>query len=874
MKYKKENIIRPPGMAEWLLRRMTRRHEKFSILGDYEEEFLEIARYRSLREARIWYWKQTWSSTIPFVFNKLFWSLAMIKNYLKIAFRNMKKHKSYSFINIIGLAIGMACCILIMAYIFHELSYDRFHKNADRIYRMGTHFDFAGTDTRAAVSNLPPAVLMKQEFPEVVDFVRFRRYHYRTLVEYKENRFFEDDIFYADASIFEVFSFSLIRGDIYRVLDKPHTIVITRDMANRYFGTEDPIGKIIRLDNREDFTITGIMENIPSNSHMSFEMLCSLETLFSHQPILRERWMGDFNNYTYLLLREDLDPAIIESKFPALIDRHIGHILKAVEGNLEFFLQPVGDIHLHSNVVGEIGGNSDIAYIYIFSAIVLFILLIACINFMNLSTARSAHRAKEVGMRKVLGSHRTQLIKQFLGESTTYSIIAFFLALLLVGLVLPVFRSISGAQIQFGFFGISWVLFILFGFIFFVGLVAGSYPAFFLSAFRPIRVLRGQAATGRKNSLFRNGLVVFQFSISIILIISTGIIMKQLKFMREQRLGFNKEHVVVLEIIDDSIRRSLDTIKAELKQHPGVVNVAITSHVPGQGARHNAFMREGSQYSESIMMGAISIDHDFIETLDMELVAGRNFSPEMITDQNQSVLINETASRQLGWDDPLGKRITELTETEITKTVIGVVRDFHIMSLRNEIEPVVIENEPNPFNFVAIRIQPGRISETMDFLEKKWESIDFTGPFDYFFLDESFDSQYRAEERLRTLFSYFTMFAILIACLGLFGLASYTAEQRSKEIGIRKVLGASVSEVVLLLSRAFTKWVLIANLFAWPVSWFVMRRWLQNFAYRTELGITSFVFSGLLAFLIALMTVGYQAMKTARANPAEALKYE
>jgi len=861
-------------MAEWVLRRMTKRHEKFSILGDYEEEFLEIARFRSLGEARIWYWKQTWSSTIPFVFNKLFWSLAMFKNYLKIAIRNMKKHKGYSFINIVGLAIAMACCILIMAYIFHELSYDRFHENTDRIYRMGTHFNFAGMDTRAAVSNLPPAAIMKQAFPEVVDFVRFRRYHYRTSVEYRENQYFVDDIFYADASVFEVFSFSLIRGDIRQALDKPNTIVISRDMADRIFGNEDPIGNIIRLDNREDFTVTGVMENIPSNSHMSFEMLCSLETLFSDQPILRERWMGDFNNFTYLLLSEDLDPVIVESKLPALIDTHIGHILEAVEGNLEFFLQPIGDIHLHSDAAGEMGGNSDIAYIYIFSAIVLFILLIACINFMNLSTARSAHRAKEVGMRKVLGSHRSQLVKQFLGESTTYSIIAFFIALLLVRMALPVFRSISGAQIYFGFFGISWVPFILLGFILFVGLVAGSYPAFFLTTFRPIRVLRGHLAGGKTNSRFRSGLVVLQFSISITLIISTGIIMKQLKFMRERSLGFNKEHVVVLEIIDESIRGSLDTIKEELKRHPGVVNVAISSHVPGQGARHNGFMREGSEYSESIMMGAISVDHDFLETLDMELVSGRNFSTEMITDRNQSVLINETAARQLGWGDPIGMRITELTETEITKTIIGVVRDFHIMSLRNEIEPVVIENEPNPFHFVAIRIQPGKISETMDFLEEKWESIDPTRPFDYFFLDTSFDSQYRSEERLRTLFSYFTTIAILIACLGLFGLASYTAEQRSKEIGIRKVLGASVSEVVSLLSRAFTKWVLIANLFAWPISWFVMRRWLENFAYRTELGITSFVFSGLLAFIIAMMTVGYQAMKAARANPVDALKYE
>jgi putative ABC transport system permease protein len=799
----------------------------------------------------------------------------VFRNYLKIALRNLKKHKGYSFINIAGFAISMACCVLIILYIYSELNYDRYHENADRIYRLGTNFDVGKMHAKAAVSNHPIGPTLSRDYPEVLNAARIRPYMPRTLVEYKEKQFFEDKIFYADNSVFDVFSFPMIRGDRKSALATAYSLVITEDAAKKYFVGEDPIGKTLRFNDDSDFTVTGIIKNAPLNSHFTFDMLCSFETLYQDNPEQREKWMGDFNNYTYLLLRDGYDFRELEQKFPQLIDKHMGRILKLLGGKLEFFLQPLTSIHLHSNLEGEISGNSDIAYVYIFAAIALFILLIACINFVNLSTARSAQRAKEVGMRKVLGSYRSQLIKQFLSESITYSFLAFFIALTLVQLALPLFRSLSGTPLSFQFAEIFWLLPYLIGFVFLIGLIAGSYPAFFLSAFRPVRVLKGHSKAGTANSRFRSVLVVVQFAISIILIVGTGVIVNQLHYMREKRLGFDKEHVVVLPIREGSIIKSIESVKEELKGYSGVVSVAASSGIPGHGAsRHNAFLPEGFELNESQMIGAISIDEDFIPTLDMEVIAGRNFSPEFVTDNNRSALINETAAREFGWDDPVGKTITELTGNGITKTVIGVVRDFHIESLRKKIEPLYIENEPSAFSCISIRIRPRNISGTMDFLRKKWKEFDSSGTFDYAFLDESFDSQYRAEERLSTIFSYFTLFAVFIACLGLFGLASFTAEQRTKEIGIRKVLGASVGDIVILLSKEFTKWVLLANIIAWPVAYYAMNKWLQDFAYRVNMGIWIFILAGVLAVTVALLTVSYQAIKSALSNPVETLRYE
>jgi putative ABC transport system permease protein len=603
-------------------------------------------------------------------------------------------------------------------------------------------------------------------------------------------------------------------------------------------------------------------------------MLLSFESYYVNNPQIKGRWLADFEVHTFVLLEEGFDYRELETKLPAIVEKHMGKVIKTVGGRVEYSIQPLKEIHLHSDLLNEPTGQSDIAYIYGFSAIALFILLIACFNFMNLSTARSAKRANEVGMRKVLGANKTKLIYQFLGESLILSAFAYFIAAGLAELSLPIIRSLTSIELGIFFTDIPLFVLISVGFVFVVGIVAGSYPAFFLSAFKPVSILKGSLRTGPTSYRFRSVLVVFQFAISVFLLIGTIIIFNQIRFMKNRNLGFDKAHLVFIQIFDDSIKSSSETIKDELLKIPGVIRASATSHVPGHGAMHNGYLPEGSAYEESIFMGRISADPDFITTFGIELSAGRNFSPEFSTDKTDAILINEMASKEIGWDNPLGKWITELTDIKVPKTVIGVVRDFHTDSLHNPLEPVCIDQTPDNFNYIAVRLGPGNISETMTLLEKKWKELDSTGTFDYAFLEDSLVGQYRAEERLSDIFTYFSILAIFIACLGLFGLASFTAEQKTKEIGIRKVLGAPVSGIILLLSKEFTKWVIAANVIAWPIAYLLMQKWLQNFAFRISIGIATFLLAACLAFLIALITVSYQSLKAALASPIESLRYE
>jgi putative ABC transport system permease protein len=665
----------------------------------------------------------------------------------------------------------------------------------------------------------------------------------------------------------------LIKGDPQTALSKPFTVLLTKSIAEKYFGEENPVGKVIRLDNQEDYTITGILQDIPKNSHFIFNMLCSFETLHVTQKEQAAKWVGDFNNYTYLLLKENVDYRDLEKKFPVLIESKLGPILKAVKGKLEFFLQPLTRIHLHSHMMGEISGNSDIRYIYIFTAIALFILIIACINFMNLSTTRSGDRAQEVGIRKVLGSNRGQLIKYFLGESVFYCLLSFIIGILLVWISLPAFCNISGIDLKLRLAELPWFFggFTLLSL--FVGIAAGSYPAFFLSSFNPVQVLKGNYKRTPR-SVFRSGLVIFQFSISIALLIGSSIILNQIHFMKKKDLGFDKNNIINMQINNDRILSSIESVKDELRSISGVVNVTVSSHIPSHGARHNVFRPEGFDYSEAVMMGAMNVDQDFLPTLGIKLIAGRNFSKEFGTDPDKSVIINETAARKFGWENPVGKTLTELTETEPQKIIIGVVKDFHIVSLRREVEPICLENNSSGLSMISVRILPENNGTTISMIRNKWAKIDSESPFDYQFLDRGFDNQYEAEEKLRAIFSYFTVFALFIACLGLFGLASFTAEQRKKQIGIKKILGASTNKIVFQLTLEFIKYVLIANIIAWPAAWYGMNKWIQNFAYRDKIGWSFFIFSGLTALVIASITVIYQALNAATSNPVDALKNE
>jgi putative ABC transport system permease protein len=798
----------------------------------------------------------------------------MFKNYMHIALRNIKKHKGYSLINILGLAIGMACCILITSYVIYELSYDKYHENADSIYRIKSDAKIGDNLLQIPKSSPPMAGYMVENFPEVSNATRLRELG-NVPLKYRDNQFYEGRIFFADSSFFDIFTFPLLKGDPKTALKAAYTAVITEDTARKYFGEEDPIGKVMTIEESVDFTITGIISNVPRNSHFVFDMLCSFETHAQNNRESMANWLS-INYYTYIMLQKGSDPYSLEQKLPEMITSNAGNILKAVKGDLRLSLQPLTSIHLHSRLEQEISATSNIAYIYIFSAIALFILFIACMNYMNLATARSAKRAQEVGMRKVLGAHRGKIVRQFLGESLLTSSISCIIALLFVEIALPLFRSISGINLRINYMENPWLIPGLLGLTILVGLVAGSYPAFFLSSFLPIRILKGSLRTGSGNTHFRGVLVIVQFTISIVLIIGTIITFNQLKYMKNTALGFDKEQILILPISDESTVESLLPLKEELKNYPGVIDVGASSHVPGETTYYNPFLPEGFTREQMIWMGQLNVDPDFIPTMGIEFLAGRNFSSELQTDQTHSVIINETAAKRFGWDDPVGKTIGELSISGGIKRrpVIGVVKDFHIESLHREIGPLLITNNTEWLNTLSIRVAPDNIPETLSFLSKKWDQHNPLRPFRHFFLDDSFDAQYKADERLSKIFSYFSILAIFIACLGLFGLASYTAEQRTKEIGIRKVLGATLSGIVKLLTKEFSKWLLLANIIAWPVAYFVMRKWLQGFAYRTSIGFYIFVLSAVIALAIALITVSYQALKAAKADPVESLRYE
>jgi putative ABC transport system permease protein len=815
----------------------------------------------------------------------------MLKNYLTVAFRNILRHKVYSVINIAGLAVGMACTVLILMWVQHEFSFDHYHENVDKIYRLASNWDLGKWQGLYAISNHAVGPTMQKDYPEIVNACRFRPIRSGAVTQYKNKKFREEEIFYADNSVFDIFSFPMVNGDPKSALDTAHSVVITEDIAQKYFGSENPVGKTLKMtfqdrdvfgnsyvaSNAElDATVTGVIKNVPRNSHFTFNMLLSFETLYHYNEKQRGRWWGDLGIYTYILIREGCDFKELKNKFPALIEKHIGEDLKTGIGKFEFVLEPLKDIHLYSDAKWDISRYGSIAYVYTFSTIALFILLIACINFMNLSTARSANRAREVGVRKAVGAHRGNLINQFFGESFLFGFISLLIALGLVEIFLPVFRSLSGREFTYNNLIGSQLFPALIGLVLFVGLIAGSYPALFLSAFQPMRIFTGHLKASTANSRFRSVLVVTQFTISIALIVGTVIIFYQLNYMKYKDLGFGKEHIAVLRILDDTMRRSIDSVKRELLNHSGIAGVTVSSAPPGYGARTNVFLPEGFGLNQVQMMGSISIDSDFIPTIGLEIVAGRNFSSEISADRSKSILINQTAARQFGWNDPIGKSIQELDHWNTTKTIVGVVRDFHIESLHNKISPLLIESEPSRYRFILIKIWPESLPEKLSFIKEKWKEIDPTATFDYWFLDESesFSWHYQSEQRLSKIFSYFALLAIFIACLGLFGLANFTAEQRTKEIGIRKAMGASISSIIMLLLKQFAKWVLIANIIAWPIAYFAMNRWLQNFAYRINIGLSAFILAGLIILVIASLTVSYQAIKAARGNPVDALRYE
>ena len=783
----------------------------------------------------------------------------LIWNYFKVALRKIRRHKGYSFINISGLAIGMACCFFVFLWVQDELSFDRFHSNAKEIYRV-LH-NPQGTDIYNSYGSGPLGPALKADYPEIINFTRMFG-EANAPLKYRD-QVFNGKVRGVDNSFFEIFTFPFIKGDPKNCLSAPRSIVLTEKMAAKLFHEEDPLGKTVGFEwwvGWFDLKVTGVIQDVPSNSHIHFDYLLPFEFV-TWSGMTIEDW--GVNAYrTYVLLPKNADPSTVQEKIAGTVKRHF------TESPYTLYLEPVTRIHLYNFT-----GGGLITYVYIFSIIGVFILCIACINFMNLSTARSMERAREVGMRKVVGSTRTQLVKQFLGESILLSFISFILAVILVQAFLPSVNNIVGKQLTLSYSGSP--LFIFLGIAFLTGIIFGSYPAVFLSSFRPVTVLKGFVRSSSQNIRLRKLLVIGQFVVSIALITGTIIIYQQLVYMRNTDMGINKSHVINMEL-RGNLRKQYSTIKSVLLRNPDIMAVCATNGSFSKRFGTDEIGWEGKPEDKRIFMSIHSVDFDYQKIFDIKMAMGRYFSRDYPTDRSDGIIVNETAAKIMGMESPIGQRISCSIPFSSQKsgTILGVVKDFHFRSLHEKIDPLVLVIAPGWFTDVYVRIRPENVPETLGFIEKTIKKFAPDFPFEYSFLDEDIDNLYKTEQRIGNLVRYGTFLAIFIACLGLFGLASFMAEKRTKEIGIRKVLGASISGIVLLLTKEFTKWVILANLIAWPIAYFVMRGWLQNFAYHINIGIGKFLLAAALALVTALITVSFQAVKTATSNPVDSLRYE
>jgi len=806
----------------------------------------------------------------------------MFINYLKITLRNTLRHKGHAAINLAGLAVSIACCMVIFIHIQDELSFDRFHANAARIYRVTRDWKRAeGGGTLAA--NTPAAVgpNLTAEYPAVEKFARVMFPHPQSvLVGNGQSRFYEEGFYWADSTFFDIFSFKLKRGHAHTALVEANSLVLTESMARKYFGDQDPMGRTLTIEtwSRDDYKITGILAEVPHNSHLQFNFLGSVrgaDQRYAYAYSGEGQWTNSLG-YTYVLLRNGASAKELEAQLASFGERHLGEFARHRGFEPDFKLQPLADIYLHSNLNVEAGPTSDITYVYLFAVIAALILIIASINYMNLATARSARRGREVGLRKVLGAQRSALVLQFIGESLLMCFAALLLATTVAELMLPIFNSLSGKSLEFDYSQHPHLFFVFICIAGGVGLMAGSYPAFVLSALRPVATLKGELKSGRLGLLLRRALITIQFTASIILIVATIVVMKQLAFVRSQPLGFDQNQVAIIPIRDGEMRRHTESLKQEFLESPSIVSVSAAAGVPGRTMLVDGFpvRPAGADGSAQIPMQIVGVDYDFFKTLDVKLMDGRFFQKEMRKDSASAFIINESAAKAWGWDVPIGERLELVMDDGKKGVIIGIVQDFHFASLHEKVEPMVFHIWPQRYSCFAVKMRAGDIPESMAFLRTTWSRMLPHRPFEFFFLDEEFDRQYAKDERVGKIFGYAATLAIFVAGLGLFGLAAFMAEQRTKEIGVRKVLGASVAGIVGLLSKDFIKLVLIANVVAWPVAYFAMNRWLQNFAYRLDLGWWVFALAGGLALVIALLTVSTQAIKAALANPVEALRYE
>ena len=833
-----------------------------TLIGDFGEVYAEIANGKGETAASLWYWGQIVKLIPLFLSNSIYWSVQMIKNYLKVALRNIRRHKGFSFINIAGLAIGLACCLLITIWVLDELSYDKFHENAANLYRVEEDQHYSGRIFYVYVTPYPLGPALKAEIPEIIDATRVV-WTRGLLFKYEDHTFFEDSGRAVDPSFLKMFTYPLVKGDKNTALDSPFSVVLSEDLAEKYFGENEPIGKVITLNNQYEFTVTGVLENIPHNTELQFDFLVPYEIL-KRMGQTQEEDFGSNSIYTFVQLPDGTPPEHVNQKIFGFIRT------KLPESRTDLRLMPFTRLHLHQ-FFGYEKGAGAIQYVYIFSIIAFIVLLIACINFMNLSTARSANRAKEVGLRKVVGAVKGHLVRQFYGESVVYAFIALIFAVGIVTLLLPAFSNLASKELSWSVAGIETILIGLLGITLFTGLVAGSYPAMFLSAFQPARVLKGNLFSGSGGSLFRRVLVVVQFALSILLIIGTGIVYQQQNYIKNMRLGWDKEHLVYIPLRADT-KKSYNVLKQELIQNPQVLNVTGTSQLPTHiGSNSGGAQWEGKDPEFQILIGFNAVDFDFTETLKIDMVDGRRFSKEYTSDLSKAWIVNEEVASLMNKDSVIGERFSHVGEDG---TIVGVMKNFHYQTLKNKIEPLAINVSLNRLNYLIARIPPEEVSASLGFIEKTWKRIIPNYPFEYRFMDERYDMMYRSEQRIGTLLRYFAILAVFVACLGLFGLASFMAEKRTKEIGIRKILGASVIQVTRLLCREFFLLVFVANVIAWPAAYFIMRKWLQSYAYRADMGYFVFIGAMLLALFVAILSVGYQAVRAPGPNPADSLRYE
>lgn len=803
----------------------------------------------------------------------------MIRNLWNIAIRNLVRNKTYSLINIFGLAVGLACFVFIMLWIHDELSFDKHNEYYDTIYRIGIDFKMGELEGHGITSTPPLAPAIMDEIPEVLYATRFSSSTTK-LVEYQEGdvSFLEEGLYWADSTIFNVFTINAIAGDPTDFLTRKNTMVITQSIATKYFGTTDPIGKMLNYDGGWEFEVVGVVEDVPENSHWRFDMLTSMCSI---SRATSQEWLSD-NLQTYLRIRDDADADVVEQKLNELFRRHANPLFQQflgieftdweAEGNrYNYYLAPLKDIYLHNASDDSVGKTGDIRYVYLFAVIGFFILLVACINFMNLTTARSAIRAREIGIRKVLGSTRRQLIHQFLFESTLVCLVSMVLAVVLLELLMPMFNQLTDKSLIINYMHpVTIPLFLLL--LCFVGCLAGGYSALSLSSFNILTTLKGNLFNNKSKTWFRNALVLFQFTVSILVIICTLVAGSQMYYIQHKKLGFNKEHCLVIDRVR-TLGDKLDTFKAELLKHSSIQFVSKTYVIPGTGSDGSMYHKPNSPMEEMYHFRMVSGDFDYANVLGLTMAQGRYFDPAIASDST-AIVINETAVQKLGITNPIGYELIRADDS-ISHEIIGVVKDYHYMSLHNSI-PSLMMVYPGLYwdHYMVVRFRSGDMHDGLEYVKKVWGEFSDNQPIQYFFLDNHFNNLHSNEMRTGRFFLIFAILAIFIACLGLFGLAAFTAQQKTKEIGVRKVLGASTQNIVLVLLRQFTRWVVLANIVAWPIAWYVMKNWLQNFVYRIDLNLIYFVVAGCLTLAIALSTVFVLAWRAAGANPVNSLKYE